>query len=189
MPTYLQELIARIEQVSAKAKAQFEGLSSEDLNWKADANSWSVAQCLDHLITTNELYFPILTAAQNAQPPQNIFSRLKLFSGLFGRLLRKQLGAEVINKSKSPKSFQPATSGLPADILSQFLSHQTKLIAHLKALPDRDFSKMIMISPAAAFVTYSIEDALYILTGHEERHLAQAKRVMQMPSFPTNLQN
>ncbi len=188
MPSYIPELIARIKTVSAEANKEFAGLDAKSLNWKPNAKSWSIAQCLDHLMTTNLLYFPILTAAQNDQPPQNIFSRLKLFSNFFGRMLRKQLGAEVINKSKSPQSFQPSASKLSEEIVSLFLEHQVELIRHFEALPEKDYGKMIMISPAAAFVTYSVEDALFILTGHEERHLGQAKRVMQMPGFPTNLQ-
>ncbi|MEM6346270.1 MAG: DinB family protein [Bacteroidota bacterium] len=188
MPSYILGLVARIEAVSAEVEKEFSALDGLSLNWKVSPKSWSIAQCLDHLITTNKLYFPILTAAQNAQPPQNIFSRLKLFSGFFGRTLRKQLGAEVISKSKSPKNFRPTASDLSTDIVSNFLRHQETLIAQFEALPERDFKNMMMISPAAAFVTYSLEDALYILTGHEERHLGQAKRVMQMPGFPTNLQ-
>ncbi|MFK7925530.1 MAG: DinB family protein [Bacteroidia bacterium] len=188
MQAYIPELIDKIEAVSLAAKENFQSLDASQLNWKTSPEDWSVAQCLHHLITTNELYFPIFTAVQNDKVPQNIFSRMRLFSGFFGRMLVKQLGPEVIRKAKSPTTFQPSQSELPADILDQFLAHQHKLVQQYQALPSQDFSKLIIISPAASFVTYSLKDALHILAGHEERHLAQAKGVMQMPQFPINLQ-
>lgn len=186
MQAYIPVLIDKIEAVSLAAQQSFQSLDTTQLNWKANPQDWSVAQCLDHLMTTNELYFSIFTAVQNDSVPQNIFSRLGLFSGMFGRMLIKQLGAEVIRKSKSPANFQPSQSELPADILDQFIAHQLELVKQFEALPSQDFSKLIIISPAASFVTYSLKDALHIIAGHEERHLAQAKRIMQM--FPLNLQ-
>ncbi|MEL7341094.1 MAG: DinB family protein, partial [Bacteroidota bacterium] len=152
--------------------------------WKPNPKSWSIAQCLDHLITTNELYFPIFDGLKTGTVPSNFFARFGIMSGYFGRLLRRTLGPDVVRKAKSPANFQPSQSDLGGDIVSRFLAHQEVLLQAYADLPNQDLSQIIMISPAASFVTYSIEDALHILAGHEERHLRQAQRVMQEANFP-----
>ena len=42
-----------LSEVAADAHEHFGPLSAEQLNWKTAEESWSVAQCLDHLIRTN----------------------------------------------------------------------------------------------------------------------------------------
>ncbi|GMU95345.1 DinB family protein [Ignavibacterium album] len=32
-------------------------LSENELNWKATSETWSIAECIDHLAVTNKLYF------------------------------------------------------------------------------------------------------------------------------------
>jgi hypothetical protein len=46
--------------------------------------------------------------------------------------------------------------------------------------------KIIITSPVASFVTYSLLDGYKIIVAHEQRHFAQAKRVMQLSEFPKN---
>lgn len=47
-----------------------------------------------------------------------------------------------------------------------------------------DLEKTIITSPVAAFVTYSVLDGYRIIVRHGQRHLAQAKRVMEVEGFP-----
>ena len=51
-------ITSALKQVADEARANFGNLSSEQLNWKAGEKSWSVGQCFDHIIKTNELFFP-----------------------------------------------------------------------------------------------------------------------------------
>ena len=52
----LPQVYDEAEAITGDAKALFGHLTREQLNWKPAANSWSVAQCLDHLITINREY-------------------------------------------------------------------------------------------------------------------------------------
>ncbi|MEL6654363.1 MAG: DinB family protein, partial [Bacteroidota bacterium] len=153
MQSEIQALAKRIKQVSEDAKASFVGLSIEQLNWKGNPQSWSIAQCLDHLMTTNELYLPIFAAIDTDTVPHNFFSRFRILSGYFGSLLRRTLGPEVVRKAKSPSNFQPSQSDLGGDVLARFLAHQERVLHAYTSLPEADLSQIIMISPAASFVT------------------------------------
>ncbi len=51
-----------MESVTVQVRTEYGHLSAEQLNWTPAEGRWSIAQCLDHLITINRLYFPLLTA-------------------------------------------------------------------------------------------------------------------------------
>jgi hypothetical protein len=70
-------------------------------------------------------------------------------------------------------------------IVDRFDRHQAELIEHIRGIPGSiDRQRTIVTSPLAAFVTYSLDDCLTILVVHEQRHLQQAKRVMEAGAFP-----
>lgn len=51
---------SEIKNITIDYKDAFGKLSAEELNWKPDFNTWSIAQNIDHVIKINESYFPIL---------------------------------------------------------------------------------------------------------------------------------
>jgi len=57
----LSEMLVETEAVAADAQRAFGHLNAQQLNWKPGADSWSVAQCLEHLLTANYAMFPAIT--------------------------------------------------------------------------------------------------------------------------------
>ena len=47
-----------------------------------------------------------------------------------------------------------------------------------------DSTKIIITSPVASVITYSLADAIQLMSVHERRHFQQAERVMQAQGFP-----
>ncbi len=184
MPTDLSSQLSRLERSTQRAQESFAPLRPQQLNWKSHPGRWSVGQCLDHLITTNALYFPLFDQITQGTWKPNLWERLGLFSGFLGKMLVRDMGPEVKRKSSSPAAFRPSQSEIPGDIVSRFVDHQTALLDTLRQLP-HDLDQRIVSSPAASFITYSLGDAVQIITGHEERHLNQAQAVMETEGFPT----
>jgi uncharacterized damage-inducible protein DinB len=58
----VEQYISRCKAVRLFALERFQTLSEEQFNWKPNTKSWSIAQCLDHLIVSNEKYFPVFEA-------------------------------------------------------------------------------------------------------------------------------
>lgn len=56
----VMEILDEVEGLAQDTKAIFGGLNSTQINWKPAADVWSIGQCLDHLITANQEYFPQL---------------------------------------------------------------------------------------------------------------------------------
>src|SRR5262245_4750118 len=61
----LKQIYFEAEDILGDAKAHFGHLNSRRLNWKPADDSWSVAQCLDHLISINGEYYPTFNRILN----------------------------------------------------------------------------------------------------------------------------
>ena len=47
----------QLDEITAAVQAEFSGLDNTQLNRKPVADKWSIAQCLDHLVVSNDSYF------------------------------------------------------------------------------------------------------------------------------------
>ena len=172
-----------LERITADASASFGGLTGEQLNWKTDEKSWSVAQCLEHLITVNNLYFPIFERMRAGNVPNTFLEKYSPLSGFFGRFLIKAMMPENPKKMKTSKNAYPSSSEIAADIVERFAKHNRELADHIAKIPPEFDLRTIITSPLAGFVTYSLDDCLTMLVVHEQRHMLQAKRVKADSGF------
>jgi len=182
----LDVLLREAEAVARDARTSFGNLSASQLNWKPAADRWSIAQCFEHLITSNAGYLPIMESVRGGTKQTRFLERLPMWPGLAGKLLLKSLDPASARKLKAPRSFQPAQSDIRETIIDDFVAQQEKLIAGMKSTSNRDLEKIIVTSPALSIVTYSLWDAYRIIVTHERRHLQQAKRVADEAAFPSN---
>lgn len=177
-------LIGKARAIAEDARASFGKLSAQQLNWKPSAERWSIAQCFDHLITSNSGYLPIIEAVRSGTKKTRFLERLPVLPGLAGKLLVKSLDPASPRKLKAPKNFQPAQSNISAGVLDDFVAQQEQVIAGMKSTSHLELEKIVITSPAVSAVTYSLLDAYRIIVVHEQRHLQQAKRVAEEPAFP-----
>lgn len=186
MNEQLEKLIRNAGTIIDDARSTFGKLSSAQLNWKPSAERWSVGQCFDHLINTNEGYLPIIESVRTGTKKTTFWERLPVLPGLVGSLLIKSLDPASTRKVKAPKRFEPAHSNISASVIDNFAAQQNKIIAGMKATGHLDLEKIVITSPAvsAGFVTYSLLDAYRIIVVHEQRHFQQAKRVTDEGGFP-----
>jgi len=54
---HLSGLVSAANTIADQTLAGFGDVTAHHLNWKPSAEQWSVAQCFDHLVTSNEAYF------------------------------------------------------------------------------------------------------------------------------------
>jgi hypothetical protein len=188
MPSPLAErvsnLSSELQLVSDDVTRTFGGLTAEQLNWTSDPKRWSVAQCLDHLITTHSKYYPIFTTLAQGNPRMTFWERASPFSGLFGRLFIKSLDPANTTKRQTTPNAMPSSSAIGRDIIERFATHQTEMIAHLRRLPPTLNPGLVITSPLMPVITYRLEDALVFLGLHCRRHFNQAQRVTELAEFP-----
>jgi hypothetical protein len=102
------KVIRTLEEVTVETRAAFGGLSAEELNRKPPEGGWSVAQCVDHLITINTLYFPLLDSMRAGPPPPTVWERFSPLSGIFGRSLIRTLSPDHKRKMKTSRKAEPS---------------------------------------------------------------------------------
>jgi DinB superfamily len=180
----LPSLIAAANDIAAEAKPTFGRLTPAQLNWKPSAERWSVAQCFEHLLTTNKGYFPPIEGVIARIKP-TFWQRMPVLPGLAGKLLIKSLDPKSTRKIKAPAKFQPAQSDISPSVLEDFVDQQAKIVEKMKATEHLDLEKIIITSPIAPAVTYSMMDAYRIIVVHERRHFEQARRVTEEAAFPS----
>jgi len=180
----LPQLIEELHAVAADARSTFGRLTNEQLNWKPSPDEWSVAQCLDHLVVSNEEFFPLIDKIKRGAHKPSLKERVPILPRVFGSLVLNAVKPEGQRKLKAAKPFQPSTSKIGADIVSRFENQQEEIAKQMKATENFDLRKIIVTSPIASFVTYSVFDAYRIIVAHDQRHVAQAKRVMAREGFP-----
>ena len=180
----LPKLIDEAQAITRDAQKIFGHLSTEQLNWKPNANQWSVAQCFEHLIVIDAAGFPRIKKIANGEYKPSLQERLPLLPRFFGSMIRKAVEPQAKRKFKADTRFEPASSTIRGDIIAKFKTHQEEVVGLMKMTQRMDLKKVIITSPVASFATYSLLDAYKILVAHERRHMQQAQRVMAASGFP-----
>ena len=183
MKADLPTLIAQVKSISSDTQTTFGPLTTSQLNWRPSPERWSVAQCFDHLLTSNKGYFPLIDGVLAGQK-RTLWQRVPLLPGFWGSLLVKSMDPSSTRKVKAPKKFQPAHSNFSSSVINGFVDQQNKIAEKMKATEHLDLEKIIISSPVASPITYSLMDAYRLIVVHEQRHFQQAKRVTEESAFP-----
>ncbi len=165
---------------TALFKQAFGGLSAEQLNWKPNAETWSIAQNIDHLITINKTYFPLIEQVQNGVYNTPWWSKLTIVTRFFGNVIYNASDANRKRKMKTFPIWEPETSDLSADILDEFEAHQQTLAQQIESAENLVERGVVISSPVNSNIVYRLERAFDIIVIHEKRHFEQAKEVMAM---------
>jgi len=176
---FLTGLAKTVSGCERRAREQFGSLDYEKFNWSPEPGRWSIGQCLEHLVKSNEPYFAIFDSLANGTHQTTLWQRLPLWPTLWGKALYNTIKPENTRKAKAPKIFQPTIGTIPLSMLDDFCKQQPRLIAAMNAAKSVDLDRTIITSPVASFITYSLRDTFAILAAHEERHLRQAEQVLR----------
>jgi hypothetical protein len=168
----------KIDQISRKFEQHFEQLNGAELNWKPDANTWSIAQNIEHLIVVNETYYPVLAALKQKTYKTPFIARFGFFVAFLGKTVLNAVAPDRNKKMKTFKIWEPEQSQMNSDILKKFAQHQHELKQQIAGAKKLAESGCVIASPANKNVVYTLKTAFDIIVTHEQRHLEQAKEVL-----------
>lgn len=179
-----QAWTTRLKESRARAGTLAGDLSDEQLNWKENAERWSIGECLEHMVVGVEEYLaplrPKLESATARISPEEFQPR----HTFMGRQIVKAVSPRTTSAMKSPKIFLPTSSAVSGDILDRFLRAHEELSSLIASAEGLDTNRIRMSSPVAWFIRINATDAFEILVAHAERHLNQAERVRNADGFP-----
>jgi hypothetical protein len=163
------------------ARALVDGLTEEFATWRADAVSWSVAECLDHLAIANRVYLRAMQPVAERAFTQGLRRRRPAQPGVIGSWFVRTLEPPVKPrfKGKAPESIRPRRDPSLGDAISQFLASQDEVRAFLRRYAEIDLAGVRFPNPFIRGVRFSLATGLHVIAAHERRHLWQAWRVRQ----------
>ena len=174
----MKNWITQIDETTTAFQTSFGALTEKELNWKPNAATWSIAQNVDHLITINQTYFPILAALKAGKYQPHFMTKIGFLASFFGNMLLAAVKPSTKKKIKTFPIWEPATSQISGDILDRFAKHQEQLKQEITAAKGLVDIGTVISSPANKYIVYKLATAFDIIVIHEKRHLEQAKALL-----------
>lgn len=174
----MKQWIQEINTISSEVEHLFGALSTEVLHHKPNPATWSIAENLQHLITLNSSYFPIFKQLKNGTIRRPFVGKFGFFTKLFGNMIFKSVSDGGKKKIKTFPLWEPKIFDSQASIVADFLAHQEALKTHIKSLQLFIEKDSVIYSPANQLIVYTLPKALDIIVAHEQRHLEQAKQLL-----------
>ncbi len=172
--------ISSLDSHTQNFQEAFGDLTEDQLNWKPDPNTWSIAQNIDHLITINRTYFPVVASIHQGNYKLSLMGKVGFIAPVMGKMVLNAVGPDRKRKTKTFPIWEPQSSRISGDIVESFTAHQEELKQMIEGASDLLDRGVIISSPANKNIVYSLESGFDIIVSHEERHLVQAKEVWAM---------
>lgn len=152
------------------------GLSEAQLNFKSSPESWSIAECVEHLAISEEMIGGMLQEALETPADPSMRDSVKISDDdLLGIISSRD------KKVKTGEAFEPSGKfGSYAKTLVAFMTKRAEHIAYMRTTKD-DLRNHYAQLP---FGTIDGVQILLFMSGHTERHIRQMEEVMAHPDFP-----
>jgi hypothetical protein len=152
------------------------GLTAEQLNFKADTASWSVAECVEHIaISENNIFgFAQMGLKEAADPSKR--AEVKMTDDAIVKMI-----ADRSTKVKTQEAFKPTGKfGSFDGTLTEFNTKRDNSINFIKTTSD-DLRNHYNDFPFGKIDTYQ---TILFMAAHSRRHTDQIDEVMKNPNFP-----
>lgn len=173
----IENWLHEIDQITLAFKKNFEALSEEELNWKPNVQTWSIARNIEHLIIINESYFLTLEALRKGTYKTPLIGKLGFLTKLMGQTMLKAVQPDRREKTKTFSMWEPTQGEEITGILNKFKEHQEDLKRQIKWSKEQLKKGAVLASPANKYIIYPLHTAFKIIITHEKRHFEQAKGV------------
>jgi hypothetical protein len=173
------EYAAELHRQSAEAQALVGDLDISAVNWRPDATSWSIAQCIEHLAGSNSYYLEAIQDAvkrneDQIPPGQGIYRP----AGWPSRKFIQSMEPPPTRRFRAFKKIVPASSYYECEkVLSRFLAAQGQLAEFAQKCREMDLGSIRFHNPFLRGIRFTVSSGLLIVGAHNRRHLWQAETV------------
>lgn len=153
-----------------------DGLSEEQLNYKSSPESWSIAECVEHLTISENSFAEMLKGTLEAVPDENLIASATMTDDeLYAMISSRE------KKVKTQEPFEPSGKfGSYEETLSNLISKRSEHIEYLKTTDD-DFRSHFKEMPFGTIDAYQM---VLFMAGHTERHVKQMEEIKAGEDFP-----
>ena len=175
----LQEYLRQFAAIEREAEILLEGLTTAQLMWREKAESWSVAECFNHLVVTGHQSLHNIRRAIVKARRRGWVGKGPFRHGAIGNLFIRLMDAPPRIQFKVPEAYRPAPDLPVSEIKDRFflLQHELKLV--LEDANGVDLARVKVSNPVSNWFKLSLGQELALTAAHERRHLWQASRVRE----------
>jgi hypothetical protein len=179
MNAAIQSLLDQIAANKAEGQAIAAGLSDAQLNWRPAKDSWSIAECLQHLNVGVTKTLPAFDRAISAGRAKNQLAAGPFRYGWFSRMMVASMEPPPKFRMKAPRIFRLEVGGSyrGADLLPEFATVRDQLAERVRQATGLDLAHVRTISPVNRLLRMPLGAYFDFIIAHDRRHLWQARRV------------
>ncbi len=153
------------------------GLSGPQWNFSPGPGRWSIAQCLEHIILTEERLFALVTERilhTAAAPEKATAAQREKDAQILERMTDRS------QKAEAPEAVRPAGAALAAELVERFRRVRDRTIAYVDQT-DAPLRLHFAAGPGGEYDAYQF---LLIIAGHTGRHVQQIEEIKAAFDFP-----
>lgn len=172
--TLLLQLEGEVERHLAEVIRSYQNLSDEALLQRPPDQGWSVVECLWHLNSYGHHYLPLIEKGL-ARPGHSTGTFTSTWLGSwFTRIMRP---GEGMRKMKAFKDHRPPAHLDSHRVVAEFIHQQEELLDLLRRSRVADLNRIRIGLSILPWLKMRLGDVFQFLIAHQDRHLAQARRV------------
>ena len=154
-----------------------EGLSEDQLNYKSSPESWSIANCLEHITISENAFADMLKGTLEAVPDEAMKAAATMTDEeIYGMISSRE------KKVTTSEAFEPSGKfGTTEETLANFTAKRAEHIEFMKT-SEADFRNHFKEMPFGTLDAYQV---VLFMAGHTERHVKQMEEVKADENFPT----
>jgi len=185
----LAVLITEFDANVSHAESLTHGLSRQQFNWHPAPGTWSIGQCLAHLIAADGLDLAPLKAAIEEGRARKLTGVGPFTYGLLSRKFVAAMEPPATRKSKAPRAYLPGAEADPEATLAQYRRISAEIRRLAQSAAGLDLARVKTCMPALPFLLQTIVKMplgarFELIAAHDRRHLWQAEQVRNHPDFP-----
>lgn len=167
-------------QTQDNLRQEVRGLTKAQLDFQPSADQWSISQCLEHIILTEQMIFDMIR--ENMKQPANPEKRAEI---AFSDEDIVRMATDRSEKYKAPDILVPAGKYQDAaSALKDMEAQRAVMHDFIRNTPVEELRNHISASPSGLSDAYQ---SLMFLAGHTARHTLQIQEIKAAPGFPDPL--
>ena len=180
----LDNLYQKTESFLEKAVQNWQLLSDEQLNKQPAPDSWSAAQCLEHLNIYGRHYLPEIEKAIEKSGKSAETFKSGWLGDYFYRLMLPNTEGSLKSKMNAPKNAIPPVKLDSRAVLAEFIAQQERLLQLIDRARSVNIGALRVPISLSKWIRLKLGDTFLFLTAHLERHILQIERVLDKSKLP-----
>jgi hypothetical protein len=175
----LEQYHQQFEQITSEAQELAAGLSEALFNWRAAPGTWSIQECLAHLVMVGQVEANAIEQAIDLARAKGLTGSGRFEYPGWERFILRETEPPVRHSMDAPKRFVPVHGQPVTGIMPTFLHVQRRFQIQIERADGLDLRRVKVPTPISKLIKISLGITFAQAAAHERRHLAQARRVRE----------